>query len=46
MSLQRRFQGEVEQVLDEYRNMGLTRAEALGSLLIVLLMFWLTSGEE
>lgn len=46
MSLQRRFQGELEQILDGYRDQGLTRAEALGTLLIVLLMLWLTTGED
>lgn len=45
MSLARKFQGELEQVLDAYRDKGLTRAEAIGTLVIVLLMFWLTSGE-
>lgn len=46
MNLARQFQGELEQVLDGYRDQGLTRAEALGALLIVLLTCWLMSGED
>jgi hypothetical protein len=44
-NLARRFQGEIEQVLDGYRDQGLTRTEALGALLAVLLTFFLISGE-
>lgn len=44
MNVQRRFEGELEQLIDEFRDQGLTRAELIGTLESVKLMAWLLTG--
>lgn len=45
MNVQRGFEGALEQLIEEFRNQGLTRAELLGTLEAAKLMYWLLTGE-
>lgn len=45
-SLARQFQGDLEQMIDDYRNAGLTRAETIGMLEIVKLTTVLITPDQ
>jgi hypothetical protein len=44
MNTQRRFEGCLEQLIDEFRDQGLTRMELIGTLEAAKLMAWLLTG--